>query len=203
MPCRQHSVQPKAPNLLYTGPGLSLSFSFFLFLRSHPRPVSDGVSREGFCLNRNCLRRFHFRLYCLRFRLRYLRSLRRHCPYRYYSLDYLHPKSPFLPRLVESTDVSSQAENPSPSLHLRFLCYHTFVTRLKKQEPQPSKVKLLPSSIRGLRRFSSYLHHWKQRLLSCGIPLCPLKELVSLCFSSCCRPDALRVCCPFDKRHEG
>ena len=76
---------------------------------------------------------------------------------RYYSLDYLHPKSPFLPRLVESTDVSSQAENPSPSLHLRFLCYHTFVTRLKKQEPQPSKVKLLPSSIRGLRRFITCL----------------------------------------------
>ena len=75
----------------------------------------------------------------------------------YYSLDYLHPKSPFLPRLVESTDVSSQAENPSLSLHLRFLCYHTFVTRLKKQEPQPSKVKLLPSSIRGLRRFITCL----------------------------------------------
>lgn len=75
----------------------------------------------------------------------------------YYSLDYLHPKSPFLPRLVESTDVSSQAENPSPSLHLRFLCYHTFVTRLKKQEPQPSKVKLLPSSNRGLRRFITCL----------------------------------------------
>jgi hypothetical protein len=76
---------------------------------------------------------------------------------RYYSLDYLHPKSPFLPRLVESTDVSSQAENPSLSLHLHFLCYHTFVTRLKKQEPQPSKVKLLPSSIRGLRRFITCL----------------------------------------------
>lgn len=75
----------------------------------------------------------------------------------YYSLDYLHPKSPFLPRLVESTDVSSQAENPSLSLHLHFLCYHTFVTRLKKQEPQPSKVKLLPSSIRGLRRFITCL----------------------------------------------
>lgn len=33
----------------------------------------------------------------------------------------------------------------------------------------------------------SYLHHWKQRLLSCGIPICPLKELVSRCFSSYCR----------------
>ena len=75
----------------------------------------------------------------------------------YYSLDYLHPKSPFLPRLVESTDVSNLTENPSPSLHLRFLCYHTFVTRLKKQEPQPSKVKLLPSSNRGLRRFITCL----------------------------------------------
>ena len=71
----------------------------------------------------------------------YRKSGRRHL---YYSLNYLHPKSPFLPRLVESTDVSSQAKNPSPSLHLRFLCYHTFVPRLKKQEPQPSKVKLLP-----------------------------------------------------------
>ena len=47
----------------------------------------------------------------------------------YYSLDYLHPKSPFLPRLVESMDASSLTDNPSLSLHLRFLCYHTFVTR--------------------------------------------------------------------------
>ena len=32
----------------------------------------------------------------------------------------------------------------------------------------------------------SYLRRWKQRLLSCGIPICPLKELVSLCFSAYC-----------------
>lgn len=33
----------------------------------------------------------------------------------------------------------------------------------------------------------SYLRRWKQRLLSCGIPICPLKELVSRCFSAYCR----------------
>jgi len=55
----------------------------------------------------------------------------------YYSLDYLHPKSPFLPKFIESMDVSGLTDNPSLSLHLRFPCYHTFVTRYKKQEPQP------------------------------------------------------------------
>ena len=46
----------------------------------------------------------------------------------YYSLNYLHPKSLFLFKLVESPDVSSQVKNPSLSLHLHFLCYHTFAT---------------------------------------------------------------------------
>ena len=47
----------------------------------------------------------------------------------YYSLDYLHPKSPFLLKLVESSDISSLMENPSLSLHLPFLCYHTFMNQ--------------------------------------------------------------------------
>ena len=42
----------------------------------------------------------------------------------------------------------------------------------------------------------SYRRHWKQRLLSCTIPLFPLKELITRCFSSYCRQFMQIKCTP-------